>query len=42
MNLMMAKVERCYAIDLLNKDIQPESIEGFKNLNFKTFSVSCK
>jgi hypothetical protein len=36
---MVAKVETCCAVGLLNKDIQLETIEGFEN--FKTFSVSC-
>jgi hypothetical protein len=34
----MAKAETCCAIDLLNKDVQLETIESFKNLNFKTDS----
>jgi hypothetical protein len=32
---MMAKAETYCAIDLLNKDIQLETTENFKNLDFE-------
>jgi hypothetical protein len=35
MHLIMYKwAETCYAINMLNKDIQPETVESFKNLKF--------